>query len=79
MTDTEWFKVFDKTKDKFQWFIEEYFPGTWQAILSNREGGHRGAMIFLMNDVWFKLPDHKFNIKESPKGWNEFLFLITPE
>ena len=77
MTDSEWFKLFDETKDKFQWFFKEYgFMKHWAKIIVARELGSRVNMMTQMNTVWYHLPDHIFNIRVNPKGWKEFLYLI---
>ena len=76
MTKIEWFFQFDKTKDNFKWFWEQYFPGKWEQLLALRENDDIDGMINSMNDVWFWLPDNKFNIMVNPKGWNEFLYLV---
>ena len=75
MTDTTWFILFDTTKDSFKWFWLEY-GFAWNELIRFREMKRKGSMINLMNDVWFALPDNKFNIVENPKGWSEFLSLI---
>lgn len=73
---TEWFKQFDETKDEFQWFIKEHYPSAWDELLRLRGLGLHSAMISLMSEMWYYLPDDQFNIKVNPKGWNEFLALI---
>ena len=75
MTDTAWFILFDTTKDSFKWFWLEY-GFAWNDLIILRDRKMRWSMETLMNDVWFALPDNKFNIVENPKGWSEFLSLI---
>jgi hypothetical protein len=72
----DWFKKFDETKDTFKWFWDQYFPGRWDKLLSLREEKNWNSMMNEMNDVWFWLPDGRFNIMENPAGWKEFLYLI---
>ncbi len=77
MTDKDWFQLFDNTKDKFEWFFLEYgFDNHWQNLKEARKCQDIRAMLSFMNDVWFRLPDNKFNILANPPGWNEFLALI---
>ena len=76
MTDSEWFKQFDETSESFKWFIKEHYPLAWDELLRLRELELHSAMISLMSEMWYYLPDDKFNIKVNPKGWNEFLALI---
>lgn len=77
MSELEWFELFDKTKDTFQWFFKEYgFMKQWAKIIVSRELGNRYHMMNIMNEVWYKLPDNVFNIRVNPKGWREFLNLI---
>lgn len=75
MTDTQWFNLFDVTKDTFKWFwVASGFD--WEKLLQLRKEKKKDRMISLMNDVWFALPDGRFNIIENPSGWKEFLDLI---
>ena len=76
MTDKQWLEVFDETHGEFKWFIDSYFPTSWESIMEHRKIENVTMMISLMNAVWFHLPDNKFNIIENPKGWFEFLYLI---
>ena len=80
MTDEEWFQLFDRTKDQFQWFFKEYgFSKQWAKIIVARELGSRKNMLANMAVVWVRLPDHIFNIKVNPKGWTSFCMLIDQE
>lgn len=76
MIQTEWIKQFHRTKEEFRWFIDEYYPGVFEVIeiLVNSEKLINAYSI--MNDIWFNLPDSKFNIIENPKSWNAFLALL---
>lgn len=77
MTEAQWFFQFDETKDTFKWFIEDYFePSIWDKILELRAQENKSQMLLLMNDIWYYLPDYRFNINVNPKGWTEFLNLI---
>jgi hypothetical protein len=79
MTEEEiaiWFKTFDETKGKFEWFVVQYFKGYWEKLLEAREDRNYGTMVTILNDIWFWLPDNRFNIINNPPGWKEFLNLI---
>ena len=76
MTEEQWFKQFDETKDTFEWFVRKHFPFAWDELLRLRELKIQQAMLSLMGEIWYYLPDETFNIKVNPKGWNEFLALI---
>ena len=77
MTNKQWLKEFDQTFNSFEWFFKEYgFNSEWQALMSARDKEHIGKMKTIMNNIWFALPDSKFNIYENPKGWNDFIFLL---
>ena len=76
-TDAELLQEFDEGLPEFQWFIKEYFkPIIMERILKAREKEQIHELRDLLTDVWFNLPDNKFNIIENPKGWNEFLNVI---
>lgn len=72
----QWFADFDRTKDTFRWFWDQYYPGQWDILLRLREQDAFNEMMGLMNSVWFGLPDNRFNIANMPSGWHEFLNLI---
>lgn len=77
VTKEQWLKNFDNSKSEFEWFILKYFGiRVMESINSYRVDDDYGKMITIMNDMWFRLPDNKFNIMENPKGWNEFLYLL---
>ena len=77
MTQEEWLTNFDESKDNFKWFFDEYFkPEVWLQLILLREDKNVVRMMDIMNNVWFILPDGKFNIMVNPKGWNDFLYLI---
>jgi hypothetical protein len=77
MTDEQWFNEYDLAKGQFQWFFREYgFMKQWAKLCIAREFNNKEAMLVQMDYVWFKLPDHIFNIKVNPVGWQEFLNLV---
>lgn len=64
-------------ESKFEWFISRYF--TENMLYKLRElvfTGKDDELYKKLNDIWFILPDHIFNIVESPDGWNEFLSIV---
>ena len=76
-TDEEWIAAYDKNLPEFQWFIVENFkPILLEKLKRARINLEIGEMQVLLTEIWFHLPDNKFNIIENPKGWNEFLDLI---
>lgn len=76
MSNLEWFKLWDETSPKFQWFIAQYFGSRWKLLEVDRTKENRLGMEHILNDIWFFLPDNRFNIIENPAGWSEFLALI---
>ena len=74
MEKEEWLRLFDETKNEFRWFLEDY--GYWDAIEKARLDDDYVIMSDIMNQAWFMLPEHKFNIMENPRGWSEFLNLL---
>ena len=61
----------------FSWFIEKYFGS--QKLVHMKELARKGEEDSLRaecNDVWFRLPDNIFNVRERPRGWMKFLNLI---
>lgn len=76
MNNSKWLEQFDETSGKFRWFIDEYFKSMWDILIEARHNKDVDKMISTMNIIWYELPDNRFSIKENPKGWNEFLFLI---
>ena len=79
MTKEEWLSFYDATKDKFMWFVRDYFVGIDKRLENARAECNVTLMMDLMNNVWFALPDGRFNIIENPPGWSEFLNLIESE
>lgn len=62
---------------KFDWFINRWFGKDMSdKLLKMAENNEQSKLLSIMNDIWFKLPDHIFNIIENPEGWNEFLDIL---
>lgn len=76
MTNQEWLALYDKTSPMFKWFIEKYFKGYAEKLAQYRIHRKWSDMLNLMNDMWFRLPDNRFNIIENPEGWGEFVTLL---
>jgi hypothetical protein len=76
MTQQEWIKKFHCTKHHFRWFIDQYFPGKFDELESQVINLNIVKARSIMNQIWYDLPDSKFNIIENPNGWGEFLYLI---
>jgi hypothetical protein len=77
MNKKQWLTQFDITYTKFMWFFIDYgFGQDWLNLIKLRKMGEWRSMLVIMNNVWFRLPDNKFNIIENPPGWSEFLILI---
>ena len=77
MTLTEWFTHYDEHRDKFSWFITDYFGvHALQTLDMYRAHYKYVKMLDFMNSIWFDLPDSKFNIIENPPGWDEFITLL---
>lgn len=69
-------ELFLQTSEKFRWFIDEYFPGKFIELLKLANDNEEEMLLAELNDIWFRLPDNKFNIIENPEGWTEFLNII---
>jgi len=65
-----------KHKDDFSWFIKDYFGAEVLEELDELARINSPKLFSKLNDIWFHLPDSKFNIIENPKGWEEFLYVI---
>jgi len=77
MNKREWLDLFDKTCNEFKWFWDVYgHTDRWVNLMYYRENEDVTLMKEIMDDVWFELPDTKFNIMINPKGWKEFLILL---
>ena len=73
---TEKCLLFLKLCPKFQWIIDAYFPRTFMRLYMDAEAGNEKELMEALNNMWFHLPDRKFNIIENPPGWAEFLQVI---
>jgi hypothetical protein len=77
MEKNQWLKEYDGHYPKFEWFILKYFGTECTDILKKLMSEEKHLILFsILSDIWFRLPDHIFNILENPKGWNEFLGLL---
>lgn len=68
---------FLESVSEFGWFIERYFGS--QKLIQLKElarNGEEDKLKSECNDIWFRLPDNIFNIRERPKGWMKFLSLV---
>lgn len=80
MAQQDWLTSFDTYKAEFEWFIVKYFGRElWRQLIVARKEENIITMLAMMNEIWFELPDGIFNIYNSPKGWNSFLWLIEAE
>lgn len=70
-------KDYLKSEDKFQWFIERYFgPNTILGLRETALANKSEQLYCILDNIWFDLPDHIFNIMNNPDGWNEFLSIV---
>ena len=77
MNKQTWFEYYDEHESKFRWFFQDYgFDVLWNGLREARGCQDISAMFSFMNEVWFRLPDNKFNIMENPSGWSQFLHLL---
>ena len=82
MKDSQWFRYFENTNQKFKWFfleygyVEDWKWLKWAFIHRDKDPSARVKMTNIMNKVWLELPDSKFNIMQNPPGWHEFLYLL---
>lgn len=65
-------------KDNFKWFMVDYFGEEVFSNMIKLAEEKSPSIIPMLNDIWYLLPDSKFNIRENPKGWSEFLQVIEP-
>lgn len=61
---------------KFEWFIIKYFGAKKSKELIDMAKNNNPKILKELSDIWFYLPDNKFNIIENPEGWSEFLRVI---
>jgi hypothetical protein len=76
MTAADFFEKYDRNYPKFEWFIKKYFPKYVAELKLARDADKFVRVLDILNDVWYKLPDNKFNIIVMPEGWREFLYTI---
>lgn len=76
MLFTDWLTLYDNTKSKFDWFIKQYFPELPEKLKSYRLANRTTEIYSTLTQIWYELPDSKFNIIENPVGWDEFLALL---
>lgn len=76
MTTEQWLNQYEQTRHKFEWFIYEYFPEYLEPLRKALNNQMPFLMLSMLNDIWFWLPDNKFNVVENPSGWQEFLALL---
>ena len=73
-------KEYLEHEEQFRWFLDKYFgPNLFQSLhdLAVQDKGR--LLMAYLNDIWFGLPDHLFNIRENPPGWKAFLRIIEIE
>jgi hypothetical protein len=76
-TNEEILKVFDEGFPKFKWFLDKYFnEGLMETLIWARQTRNITALLGILNQAWFELPDSIFNIVNNPPGWGEFLKVI---
>lgn len=79
---SEWLKEYREALPKFRWMLEQYYPKTLDLLEATLENPNTtaqekaGYIINILNDIWFNLPDSKFNIRVNPPGWKAFLNLL---
>ena len=47
-----------------------------ETLIWARQTRNTTALLGILNQAWFELPDAEFNLKENPPGWREFLNVI---
>lgn len=68
---------FNAHKDKIKPIVNENFvTAEWENLLLFAEKGQGEKLFSSLNNIWFLLPDNKYNIIDNPPGWNEFLYII---
>jgi len=72
-----WLRNYGRRIPNCKWFIVRYFGiNEWQKLQAmEMQENHQGLMNHLQQ-MWFELPDHVFNILNDPPGWSDFLHLI---
>jgi hypothetical protein len=74
---TDYCKQFLEKNSEFRWFIIRYYGNDKNEYLKQLATENRESELRkILNDIWFQLPDHIFNIIENPPGWNTFLEFV---
>jgi len=74
---TDYCKQFLEKNSEFKWFIIRYYGNDKNEYLKQLATENRESELRkILNDIWFRLPDHIFNIIENPPGWNTFLEFV---
>jgi hypothetical protein len=61
----------------FDWILERYYGKEKVLELWNlAQAGESEHIKNIMNGIWFDLPDHIFNIRNNPPGWEQFLHFV---
>jgi hypothetical protein len=76
MTASEFSDKYDRNYPAFEWFIKQYVPVYIPVLKAARDSNDFAYVYNILSDIWYRLPDNKFNIKVMPKGWREFLDTI---
>ena len=77
MTTEQWLTKYQENLPKFKWFIYKYFDeDIFLSMDKAYEAGNTTRLMSILGNVWFYLPDSKFNIIENPPGWAELLELV---
>lgn len=75
-TKKQWLDEFNQSIPHCKWFIDAFFPGKYEELLSLAKKENTTKLFAELNSIWFKLPD-SFNIVDNPKGWRKFLQLVS--
>ena len=68
---------FNKSKEDIKPIIvKEFGEGVWEELMKLVDDGKGKKVYNVLTNMWFVLPDHKYNIIENPPGWNEFLSVV---
>lgn len=70
-------KKFIATAPRMNWFILQYFGEEKMLELHKLADEGKGQrLIDELYNIWYRLPDNKFNIIENPDGWSELLNIV---
>jgi hypothetical protein len=67
--------MIQRTYPAWSWIVMRYYP-QYDEYMRAVEIDTLQHIIDLMNQMWFELPDHIFNISENPPGWQEFIAIL---